>query len=134
MFCQGGEAAVYEASEGAGANGRVLAVSIESGEVTELTSGRFPRYSQGYLLFTDQGGTTLLAQPFDPENLELSGAATPIAEGLRSPSQGWMYLLRITDRLSCLFHVGLSFYRFRPNLARSRRLGAAVGFGAHRIV
>ena len=33
----------------------------------------------------------MLAQPFDPENLELSGAATPIAEGLRSPTQGWNY-------------------------------------------
>ena len=45
----GGEAAVYEANGGGGVNGRVLAVSIESGEVTELTSGQFPRYSQGYL-------------------------------------------------------------------------------------
>ncbi len=69
----------------------MFALSIESGEVTELTSGRFPRYSQGYLLFTDLEGTTLLAQPFDPESLELSGAATPIAEGLRSPTRGWNY-------------------------------------------
>ena len=42
----------------------MLAVSIESGEVTELTSGRFPRYSQGYLLFTDLWlfDTTLLQE------------------------------------------------------------------------
>ena len=86
----GGRAAVYEASRGGG-DYRVFALSIESGEVTELTSGRFPRYSQGYLLFTDLEGTTLLAQPFDPESLELSGAATPIAEGLRSPTQSWNY-------------------------------------------
>ena len=59
--------------------------------MTELTAGRFPRYSQGHLLFTDLDGTTLLAQPFDPENLELSGAATPMAEGLRAPAGGWNY-------------------------------------------
>ncbi len=86
----GGRAAVFQAQSGPGEY-RVLAVSIESGEVTELTPGRFPRYSQGYLLFTDLDGTTLLAQPFDPGSLELSGAATPIAEGLRNPNAGWNY-------------------------------------------
>ncbi len=35
-------------------------------------------YSSGYILFLRE--QTLLAQPFDPKNLELSGEATPIAE------------------------------------------------------
>jgi Tol biopolymer transport system component len=84
-----GQAAVYQSIGGAGS--RVMAVSVESGEVMELTPGRFPRYSQGYLLFTDPNAPTLFAQPFDPETLELSGAATPVAEGLRALSNGWNY-------------------------------------------
>jgi serine/threonine-protein kinase len=82
----GNEAAVYTAFGDFGENNpRLFAVHMESGEVKELGPGQFPRYTQGYLLFTDSAGTTLLAQPFDPETLELGGTATPIAEGLTSP-------------------------------------------------
>jgi serine/threonine-protein kinase len=88
----GGEAAVYTVYEGSGGNNpRIFAVRVESGEVKQLTPGLFPRYAEGYLLFADPDGTTLLAQPFDPEALELSGTATPIAEGLRSPRRGWNF-------------------------------------------
>jgi len=87
----GGEAAVYEAVESGGVNGRLFTVHIESGDVEELRPGRFPRYSQGYLLFTDQDGTTLFAQPFDADELTISGTAMAIVEGLRSPASLWMY-------------------------------------------
>jgi serine/threonine-protein kinase len=88
----GGDAAVYTVYEGSGGNNpRIFAVRVESGEVKQLTPGQFPRYAEGYLLFADPDGTTLLAQPFDPEALELSGTATPIAEGLRSPRLGWNF-------------------------------------------
>jgi Tol biopolymer transport system component len=39
----------------------------------------------------DPGVTTLFAQPFDPEGLELSGTATPVVEGLRPTRNGWNY-------------------------------------------
>ena len=66
-----------------GADGdRIQAVDVETGEVKDLTSGTFPRYSPtGHLLFMDDDAT-LLAAPFDVERLELTGAAVPVAEGL----------------------------------------------------
>ena len=89
----GGEAALYQIVRDvrAGNSDVVAVVHIESGDVTELVLGRFPRYSQGHLLFTNPDGTRLFAQPFDADKLELSGTATPIAEGLRSHSGGWMF-------------------------------------------
>jgi serine/threonine-protein kinase len=90
----GGQAAVFEATPGGstgGAGARVAAVRIGSGDPVEVTAGRFPRYSGGYLFFTDPSATTLLAAPFDPDRLELTGPARPIAEGLRPPTSGWNY-------------------------------------------
>ena len=84
-----GEALLYQSSGTAGP--RVMVAGTESGEAKELTPGRFPRYAQGYLLFADPGAPTLFAQPFDADNLELSGTAIPIAEGLRLPTNGWNY-------------------------------------------
>ena len=61
---------------------RIQAVDVETGEVKDLTPGTHPRYSPtGHLLFIDDAAT-LLAAPFDVESLELTGAATPVAEGL----------------------------------------------------
>ena len=57
---------------------RIQAVDVETGEVKDLTSGAFPRYSPtGHLLFLDDDAT-LLAAPFDVERLELTGAAVPV--------------------------------------------------------
>ena len=61
---------------------RIQAVDVATSEVKDLTPGTFPRYSPtGHLLFIDAAGT-LFAAPFDVENLELTGAAVPVAEGL----------------------------------------------------
>jgi eukaryotic-like serine/threonine-protein kinase len=85
----GGKAAVYQVNGVAGS--RLLALDLETGEAKELSSGQFPRYSSGYLLFGTPDGTTLMAAPFDVEKLEFTGSATPVAEGLRAPIGGNNY-------------------------------------------
>ena len=61
---------------------------MESGEVSVLLPGTFPRYSPtGHLLFLDDDGI-LLAAPFDVERLELTGTAVPMVEGLALSIRG----------------------------------------------
>jgi Tol biopolymer transport system component len=81
-------------------NGRHFLVHAEGTEpgmyVGDLTAREAPKrlldaqagfyISSGYLLFARQ--STLFAQPFDPNSLELSGVATPIAEGLAAYVDG----------------------------------------------
>ena len=51
--------------------------------IKDLTPGQTPRYSPtGHLLFMDANEGTLLAAPFDAKNLELTGAALPVVEGV----------------------------------------------------
>jgi Tol biopolymer transport system component len=45
-----------------------------------LEAGSNVQYSEGYLLYLRE--TVLVAQPFDPKSLKLSGSATPVAEKL----------------------------------------------------
>ena len=84
----GGRGAVYSATGPTGAGDlRIESVNLDTGETRVLTSGIFPRYSAGRLLFTTFEGTTLMSAPFDVERLELTGPPIPLAEGLR-PRQG----------------------------------------------
>ena len=56
---------------------------METGEVKDVTPGRYPIYNTtGHVLFQDPAEATLLAAPFDVETLELTGAALPVADGL----------------------------------------------------
>jgi Tol biopolymer transport system component len=83
-----------------------VAVSSRTGETTQaraiyagsvddpgpgepiLESGSTVAYGEGHLLFMQ--GNRLLAQPFDPDSLELTGAAVPVTERieLTGPSTG----------------------------------------------
>jgi Tol biopolymer transport system component/tRNA A-37 threonylcarbamoyl transferase component Bud32 len=58
-----------------GGGGRVL-----------LRSSAAAEYASGHLLFFRDG--TLMAQPFDPDGLELTGEAVPIAESVRLVASG----------------------------------------------
>jgi eukaryotic-like serine/threonine-protein kinase len=69
----------------------IHSVDFETGEVTLLVDGQFPRYANGYLLFGSVDGTTLMSAPFDMNRLELTGPSTPIAEGLQGPAGGWNF-------------------------------------------
>jgi len=70
-------------------NSEVAAESVETGERRNLVLGAtHPRYaSSGHLVYV-QGGS-LMAVPFDPRRLAITGAAVPIVEGvLQSSSSG----------------------------------------------
>jgi Tol biopolymer transport system component/predicted Ser/Thr protein kinase len=70
-------------------NAEVAAQSVETGERRNLIQGgTHPRYAaSGHLVYA-QGGS-LMAVPFDPGRLAITGAAVPIVEGvLQSPSSG----------------------------------------------
>ena len=77
-----GNRAVYQVA-GPGGVPRIQAVDVETGEIKDLTAGRYPRYSAtGHLLFQDATEAILLAAAFDVERLELTSAPLPLAEGL----------------------------------------------------
>ena len=64
----GGRSVVYTAAGPNNVNERIQAVDLETGEIKDLTSGTYPRYSPtGHLLFVEAEGSTLLAAPFDVE-------------------------------------------------------------------
>jgi eukaryotic-like serine/threonine-protein kinase len=70
-------------------NSRVAAQSVGTGERRNLIQGAtHPRYAaSGHLVYA-QGGS-LMAVPFDPQRLAITGTAVPVLEGvLQSPSSG----------------------------------------------
>ena len=80
--------AVYQANT-PGSVRRIQAVDVETGEIKDVTEGRYPRYSAtGHLLFQDARAAILLAAAFDVESLELTSAPLPIAESLNSFAPG----------------------------------------------
>jgi serine/threonine protein kinase/Tol biopolymer transport system component len=86
-FLPGGKHFIFlavagEGTSGTDAGGALFAASLDSMEKTPIVASRSSaRYSgSGHLLFLRDG--TLVAQPFDPRALELSGDAVPIAENM----------------------------------------------------
>ena len=69
-----------------GEKGPFYVASIDSTDSTLVLQADSSNaiYSQGHLLFLL--GTTLMAQPFDPERLVLSGEPTPVAEPIQTQS------------------------------------------------
>ena len=103
-FLLGGKAVLFAA----GTNGtnfsnvQIAVQSIGTGERRDLIqSGTHPRYAlSGHLVYA-QGGN-LMAVPFDPQRLAVTGAAVPVVEGvLQSPSSGAaQYSLSATGSLA----------------------------------
>jgi len=61
---------------------KVAVQSIATGDRRDLTpTGAFPRYAASGHLIYEQAGT-LMAVPFDPQRLEIKGAAVPVIEGV----------------------------------------------------
>jgi Tol biopolymer transport system component/tRNA A-37 threonylcarbamoyl transferase component Bud32 len=81
----GGEAVLFTAQHGGGnnwTNAQIAVQSIGTGERRNLIQGgMYPHYApSGHLIYV-QGGT-LMAVPFDPQRLAISGGAVPIVEGI----------------------------------------------------
>jgi Tol biopolymer transport system component len=82
----GGKAALFSTLTDSGREEEreIAVVSLETGQShTLLRGGNYPRYaSSGHLLYAK--GAQLMAAPFDLERLELTGAAVPVLENIRS--------------------------------------------------
>jgi len=78
-FLPDGRHFLYQARGDPQSESAVMVGSLDDGTSRELlASSTQAEYARGRLLFTR--GDTLMAQPFDPDLLELSGEATPLAE------------------------------------------------------
>ena len=85
-----GNALLFQVSRaGDGSDAEVWSIDLETAERKLLTLGNNPHYTaSGHLLFGTPDGR-LMAAPFDAERAALTGAATPIAEGLlNNPLRG----------------------------------------------
>jgi serine/threonine-protein kinase len=92
QFLPDGKAIVFTADTTSGF--RPAIVSLEAGEhrvLEELGAGRVARYvPTGHIVYAEGG--RLLAAPFDPERLELTGTASTVLDGLHiSPTSGLAY-------------------------------------------
>ena len=67
---------------GAAENDGIAVLDLKTGRHRELFAGVYARYApSGHLLYVTRGGT-LMAVPFDPGRLEVTGSAVALAEGL----------------------------------------------------
>ena len=90
-FLNGGKAVLFAAGTSAAnwSNAQVVIQSVGTGERRNLIqAGMYPRYApSGHILYA-QGGS-LIAVPFDPQRLAITGAAVPVVEGvLQSTGNG----------------------------------------------
>jgi serine/threonine-protein kinase len=90
-FLPDGKAVLFTAAptNASWANAQVAVQSVETGERQNLIKeATHPRYAVSGQLVYAQGGS-LMAVPFDPQRLAITGAAVPVVESvLQSPSSG----------------------------------------------
>ncbi len=83
-FLPGGKAVLFAAATTTAnwSNARIAVQKVETGERRDLIqAGTHPHYApSGHLVYA-QGGN-LMAVPFDPRRLEVTGAAVPVLEGV----------------------------------------------------
>jgi len=90
-FLPASKAVLFAAGTGGAifANGRVAVQSVGTGERRNLIQeGAHPRYApSGHLVYAQRG--SLMAVPFDPQRLAVTGTAVPMVDGvLQSPVNG----------------------------------------------
>ena len=86
----GGRGLLFQVESGNGPT--IRALNLETGESTDLTPGKTPKYSlTGHIFFMAPNEGRLLAVPFDADKLELSGTPLPVAERVLEHPQGWPF-------------------------------------------
>jgi Tol biopolymer transport system component len=88
-FLPGGKALLFTAQGFAGFSSKIAVQSVVTGERRNLVQeGTLPHFaSSGQLVYAE--GASLMAVPFDPQRLQVTGAAVPVVEGvLRSTLNG----------------------------------------------
>jgi serine/threonine-protein kinase len=82
-FLPGGKAVLFAfgTAPSRSAKVQVAVQSVGTGERRNLVQGTQPRYANsGHLVYAQRG--SLMAVPFDPQRLEVTGTAVPVAEGV----------------------------------------------------
>jgi serine/threonine-protein kinase len=133
-FLPGGKAVLFAAVHATAnwSNAQVAVQAVGTGERRNLVQGATqPRYApSGHLIFA-QGGN-LMAAPFDPQRLAVTGTAVPVVQGvLQSPATGdTQYSLSTTGSL---VYVPGSVQGAQSNLVWVSRNGAEqpVAAAAH---
>jgi Tol biopolymer transport system component/predicted Ser/Thr protein kinase len=99
-FLPGGQAMLFAGGSGANFGTAQIIVQSASGERRKLIEGGTnPRYALSGHLVYEQGGD-LMAVPFDPQRLELTGKAVPVVEKvLQSQGGGAQYGISDTGSL-----------------------------------
>ncbi|HEY4579631.1 MAG TPA: protein kinase [Candidatus Acidoferrales bacterium] len=87
-YLPGGNAVLFAAGSGNWDDAQVAVQSVGTGERRNLIAGgTYPRYApSGHLVYARRG--SLMAVPFDPDRLEITGAAVPVVEGLQQSTTG----------------------------------------------
>jgi len=88
----------------ASGGGTISTFDLESREVTPLLEGSMPRYAGGHIFWVD-AEATLLAAPFDPRGLRLTGAVVQLAEGLQANLQG-SFDFAVSDNGTLIYATG----------------------------
>jgi Tol biopolymer transport system component len=105
FFLPDGRHFLYAVTGGAGG---VYVGSLDSTDRTRLIErASNAQYAQGYLLFLRD--TTLMAQPFNPTHLALTGEAIPLAEqvvSIPAPSSGSAGAFTVSDTGVLVFQAG----------------------------
>jgi serine/threonine protein kinase len=103
-FLPGGKAVLFTAESLA--SSRIAALSLATGKQHNLVSGTQPRYSiSGHLIYTRSGGT-LMAVPFDPQRLEITGTPVPVVEGVAQSADGETTQYSISDSGTLVYFSG----------------------------
>jgi len=103
----GGETLLATHANGPPSASRIVAISIETGEVRELLAGVMGRYSvSGHLVYVAADGT-LLAAPFDRGRAEVLGPSTALLQGIQVKG-GSAAMFSLADDGTLIYRSGSS--------------------------
>ena len=125
FFLPDGRHFLYRASKAGGVGGPIYVASLDSPERKLLLNSDSSnvQYAQGHLLFLRE--TTLMAQPFDPRRLTLTGEAFPIAEQIQTQGNPPAGIFSASENGVLAYQTGSSMDGFR--LTWFDRSGKQIG-------
>jgi hypothetical protein len=81
---------------------QIVVSSLQTGERRDLVGRTSPRYAlTGHLVYAQ--GATLMAVPFDPQRLALTGSPVPVLEGVLQSPPNWSRPIQLFEH----WHAGL---------------------------
>lgn len=89
-------------------NDAIYVGSLEGGEPTLVVrASTNAQYASGHLLFLRE--RTLMAQPFDPDSLQLSGSPVPVADKVQSDRTTWRAVFSASQEGTMVYRAGEAF-------------------------